>query len=441
MNRSSSFIFCIIYLLALNCYSPSSANPFFTFTDFYDFLDQYQNATEGDKPTIINDYMFWQTNANGGFPAIINATHVVFIYYNSSESITSCLVSLDIFDWVPFTMVQLDPTVSFFYRAFTLRPSTRANYQFFIDGVKNLDPRNQYRITGIWGWIDSELALPPFEREYYYVYRPDVPHGSVTPLTNFSSDPYVQIYLPPDYNVNLVYPVVYFADGSAYTEVMNTTTILDNLIFDDKIIPLIAVFSDPLGFDPERPFEYDWNDRSSFYKSRSTYLSFLDDLVAYIDDHYSTIDSPFARLHVGLSLTGYVSAYVAFERSDTIKLAAIQSGSSSLTSISYQLENYANASLDLKFWICVGTYESLMSFNEELYKVCKTKEWETEIHFYPEGHSYAFWQHTMDELLVFFFPNSWTFTTATTTKATIPSWNILLLILSLTIIISKKKSR
>ena len=165
MKRSSFFIFCIIYLFVLNCNSPSSASPFFTFTDFYDFLNQYQTATEGDKPTIINDYIVCQTNASGGFPAIVNSTHVVFIYYNSSESITSCKVTLDIYDWSYFTMDQLNPTVSFFYRAFTLRPSTRVSYFFNIDGVESLDPRNHYRVKE--GFVHgishnggfSELAL------------------------------------------------------------------------------------------------------------------------------------------------------------------------------------------------------------------------------------------------------------------------------------------
>ena len=167
MKLSSLFLFCVIYFSVLNCNSPSSASPFFAFTDFYDFLDQYQTATESDKPNIINDYITWQTNASSGFPAIVNATHVVFIYYNSSESITSCKVTLDIYDWVNFTMDQLDPTVSFFYRAFTLRASTRASYFFYIDGVESLDPRNQYYVKeGFDLGISqnggcSELALPP----------------------------------------------------------------------------------------------------------------------------------------------------------------------------------------------------------------------------------------------------------------------------------------
>ncbi|MHA1967749.1 MAG: alpha/beta hydrolase [Candidatus Hodarchaeales archaeon] len=443
MKQISFFLFCIISLSVLNCISPSSANPFFTFTDFYDFLNQYQTVSEGEKPNIINDYITWQTTAKNGFPAIINATHVVFIYYNSTHYITSCEVSLDIYDWFNFTMNQLEINVSFFYLAFTLRPLTRTNYLFVIDGKETFDPRNQYRIKEGFEFVCSELALPSFEREFYYIYRPNIPHGSVTPLTNFSTDPFVQIYLPPDYNTSFDYPVIYFADGSLYTEIMNTTTILDNLIFDDKLIPLIAVFTDPQGFDPEHPLEYDWSLRSSFYSSKSSYLTHLDDLVSYIDNHYSTIDSPFARLHVGLSLTGYVSTIVGLERATTFKNIAIQSMAFWVEDIPTTY-NDANPSLDLNFWICVGTYEiwgvihNRTTDTEEISQFFTDKGWDVSFHYYPEAHSFAFWQHTMDELLIHFFPKSWT---SPSIKARTSSWSILLLIISLIVITPRKKTQ
>lgn len=395
-----------------------------TFTNFYDFLNQYQSANMTYKPVILTDYMDWQNDSGGGFPAIINATHVVFIYYNATQTINSCKVSLEIFAtnrWKEHTMIKLNNNTSFFYLGFTLKPSTRSNYVFLVDEEVTADPRNPYRIKANFECAEkpiiSELALPPFEREYHYRYRSNVPQGSLSPLSSFSSNPYVQIYLPPNYNTSHEYPVVYFPDGSLYTLLINITTILDNLIYDQKIVPLIAVFSDPINFDPTNPCGYDWGMRGEYYKKKAPYLRYLDELVEYIDNNYSTIDSPYARLHVGLSLTGYLSAIVGLERSNTFKNIAIQSMAFWLTTPPHGeaiSTTYADVdpSVALNFWICVGTYENHSDVightnrtkdTEELAAFFRNKTWNVSLHYHPEGHSFSFWQHTMDELLMYFF--------------------------------------
>ena len=410
---------CMIAFTITNCSYYSSASSLYTFTDFYDFLDQYQTVIESEKPTLIEEYITWQTNSGGGFPAIINTTTAVFIYYNSSESITSCLLlfPIEVFG-ERFTMTQLDPNISFFYHSVTFKLGTRLNYVFQIDGQIILDPRNPHKakehfFDWEWGKYDSEIALPPFEREYYYVFNPNISHGTLSPLSNFSTDPYVQIYLPPNYNANLTYPVVYFADGFLYTELMDTPTILDNLIAAEKIKPLIGLFFDWPGFDPGNPSGSDWEGvRNDFYIERfhSTYILFLDELIQYIDNHYSTIDSPYARLHVGLSSSGYTSACVVVYHFDTIKLAAIQSGGS-LDRLFLKYEN-SDESLDLKLWICAGTYEKYDGYNFTksngyLHEIAKGKGWESEFYSSAEAHTFAFWQHTLDEILEYFFPASW----------------------------------
>lgn len=418
MKNAYKIVSILLILLGGSIYSCSTAFSLLTFTDFYDFLIQYEVAPAVEKPTIIDEYISWQNSSGGGFPAIVNSTHVVFIYYNASRNITECEVLLDIFEMDPLSMTRLEPEIAFFYLGITLKPSTRTNYLFSIDGTKINDPRNPYlvkaRFSAALLEFESELALPPFEREFHYIYDPSILHGSLTPLSDFSSDPFVQLYLPPNYNSSLKYPVAYFADGSLYTDLINASMILDNLIDAGMITPIIAVFADWAGFDPNHPSESDWSLRHSFYSTKSIYLSFIDSLVSYVDSHYSTIDSPYARLHVGLSLTGYASAYVAVDRSSTMKLVAIQSAGPADLINSLVTNDYENAptSLDLKIWVCVGTYESnvewegnnLTKANEYLATVCDSNEWDIEIHLFAEGHSFAFWTHTLDEILIHFFP-------------------------------------
>ena len=106
-----------------NCSYYSSASSLYTFTDFYDFLFQYQTVIESEKPTLIEEYITWQTNSGGGFPAIINTTTAVFIYYNSSESITSCLLSHICFVMIcAFIVLILSPYSKSFLNDLDIEP-------------------------------------------------------------------------------------------------------------------------------------------------------------------------------------------------------------------------------------------------------------------------------------------------------------------------------
>jgi hypothetical protein len=80
----------------------------------------------------------------------------------------------------------------------------------------------------------------------------------------------------------------------------------------------------------------------------------------------------------------------------------------------------ADPSPDLNFWICCGTYELGMlegqNVSEETQRLAQffqSKIWNVSLNFYPEGHVFPFWAHTMDELLSYFFPP--TFIPPTTT--------------------------
>ena len=412
--KKSQVIFVFLYLLILGISFSSTATESlsFTFTDFYDFLDQYEAAGPGDKLAIIDAYLSWQDSTAEGFPAIVNTTHVVFIYYDPSVTITSCQVCHDAISveglsecdtyFAEHDMIQLDTGASFFYHAFTLHPATRIGYSFCVNGKWINDPRNPYQCKvgyAAKGGYVSELAMPLFEREYYHIYQPGVPHGTVTSLTNYTADPSVRIYLPPNFNRTSVYPVVYYPDGQYYVDIMDTPIILDNLLADSLITPLIAVFSDSK------------EDRGSYYSNKKTYFGQLDPLVTYIDDHYPTIASRGGRLHVGLSLTGYMSAIVGLERSDMFRNIAIQSMAIYPEDIP-ETYSAADPSLDLNIWICCGTYETWgddSNRSEETEKVAQffqDKTWNVSLHLYPEGHIFPFWAHTMDELLIHFFPPS-----------------------------------
>ncbi|UCG00355.1 MAG: esterase family protein [Candidatus Heimdallarchaeota archaeon] len=398
-----------------------------TFSGFYDFLTQYNNSTELEKPTIIANYISWQETDGGGFPAIQNDSHVVFIYYNSTALIESCAIVGDFSAYNAINMTKLDPNYSFFYYSlsnnvlqfphtsfnFMVEPTTRIDYFFIINGedVWLTDPRNHRQSPYTFGQNASELAMPLFQQPLEIIHHPDIPHGTLTTLQTPWHNPNVQVYLPPGYDPYGSYPTMYTGDGSYYITLMSAIDILDNMIADQRITPLIAVFIDHKDADPNDPNNI--FSRIDWYNCNPEYLTYLDSLVTYIDENYATIPSPYARLHLGLSISALASAYVILERPKTFKLLASQSGSYSKGEDSYEIMTkytHAPGSLDLKTWFSVGTYENNNNFNtpmvddtKNMVSICTAKGWHTETIYNPECHSFGAWRHILDDMLEYFF--------------------------------------
>ncbi|MFX0064795.1 MAG: alpha/beta hydrolase-fold protein [Candidatus Hermodarchaeota archaeon] len=387
-------------------------NGFNNFLNFSDFLTQYNIANETEKPNIINNYLEWQETTGGGFPAIQNDTNVVFIYYNSTLTINSCTLVGDFTAWNEISMTRLAEGVNFFYREYSFEPTSRIDYVFVINGVEQVDPRNPNQAPLDFGYSSSELAMPKFVQPTEILYRSDIPHGTVATLQPPWENPKVQVYLPPNYDPKKTYPTLYTGDGSYYITLMSVVNILDNLIADQRIEPIIAVFIDPIDFDPLSNDTQTTYARILWYKCNPEYLTFLDKLVKYIDETYATNHSSYARAHLGFSISGLASAYVVIERPETFKLMACQSGSFRVGEEFGIMEKYSNApaSLDLKTWFSIGTYENNNNFNvpmveytQSMAAICSEK-WPTEVVYIHECHSFGAWRHVLDDMLEFFFP-------------------------------------
>ncbi len=400
MSKNSIMAWSILFLIILVVVPVHGQSN--TFENFYDFLNQFQNAPQEEQEQLIQDYIVWQ--AERGFPAIVNDTHAVFVYYSESIFIGSAKIAGDFNEWQPTDMERLG-TYNFFYFPLNAEPTARLDYKFIIDGNWILDPRNPNRVPGGFG-DNSELAMPAFEQPTEIIYRKDIPHGTLNFVdTNFSGpNPSVTVYLPPNYNETKSYPTVYFTDGNEYLSLAYAATIIDNIIADQEIEPIIGIFVDP------------WNQRHEWYNcSTMDYINYLDELVKFIDFRYSTIQEREQRLHLGDSLGGQISAFVGLQRSETfgnigIHSGAFWDGSSSLGRIGCNIiDQYRNASgdLDLKMWLTAGTYEqTVYRDTQTITGIIEEKNWKYNVTYYHEGHSWGLWRHTLDDMLRFFFPHS-----------------------------------
>lgn len=125
-------------------------------------------------------------------------------------------------------------------------------YTFTIDGARVWDPSNmQLKRDGT--RITSAFVIPGGNGDLYTV-KADVPHGTLSQVwypspTLDKEQRRVYVYTPPGYETSSEkYPVFYLLHGGggdedAWTTLGKTPLIMDNLIAQDKVKPMIVVMT------------------------------------------------------------------------------------------------------------------------------------------------------------------------------------------------------
>jgi enterochelin esterase-like enzyme len=122
------------------------------------------------------------------------------------------------------------------------------NYWMIVDGTPVLDPGTQAFIG--YGHMCNGFEVPESGVDWYDI--KDVPHGHVWIENYFAKTTnawrHIFVYTPPGYetNVRTRYPVFYLQHGGGedervWTEMGRTNVILDNLLAQGKVKPMIVV--------------------------------------------------------------------------------------------------------------------------------------------------------------------------------------------------------
>ena len=155
---------------------------------------------------------------------------------------------------------------------------------------------------------ESEPADPPLTESQ--------PARYTLASTAFGGDVAYMVYLPKGYSADQRYPVWYAMHGYSSTEKMwlsdaGVGKVADDLIAEGKQMPMVMVFP-YTRYDDAKTIEADLADGTLGPSRMECFL--CDELIPYIDAHYSTITSPDGRFIGGFSMGGLFALQIGLHQ-------------------------------------------------------------------------------------------------------------------------------
>ncbi len=285
-------------------------------------------------------------------------------------------------------------------------------YEFTIDGMTFLDPRNPAVKTNQGPSVVSSLVTVRGEEPFFFDVRP-VPHGTVS-IRTYDSDVtgrsrQVYVYTPPGYeNGTEQLPALYLlhgADGEdrSWTMLGRAHTILDNLMAAGRVAPMVVVM--PYGY------AYPWDAGIAGDQQQADFLADLKtELIPFIEANYRVSSDREDRALAGLSRGGSQTLNIGLRNLDLFSRLGVFSASGGATPENVFADVAANAAevnrqLDV-FWIGMGTedggYENAKKLSAFLTASSISHSFR-EIH---GAHTWIVWRNFLNEMAPVFFPVS-----------------------------------
>ena len=357
-----------------------------------------------DTVTVAQADAFWQEITSLGQMPLVFGDTAVFFYRGAATTV----------EWIgdfttwqtgePLAGEQLGKTGIWSAQRRFPRDA-RFDYKVRIDAQQRNDPLNP--LTQLDGHqLNSVLTMPDYVYPQATVRRSGIPKGTLsTPFVINSNhlgySKRVQIYTPAGYEKLKNLPVLYVTDGHEYANpsMGALPVVLDNLIADGSIQPMMAVFIDPRDIDTGE------NRRGPELLTNPNFQNFLTrELIPWVDSHYPTRPLREARGLAGMSLGGLHATYTATRQSDWFAFIGILSPY--YTAKSAVLADFEKSKrLPVKLFVSQGTFDFDVSNTRHLRNVLRTKVYPFKYVETNDGHSWGNWRGVLDDMLIYFWGN------------------------------------
>jgi enterochelin esterase family protein len=377
------------------------------------FLERVTKATDPDaRGRLVDEYLRALT-----YPVFEDETTVVLLHRARTNAVR---IVGDMTDWLDsISFVRIPETDLYWFRG-TYEPEARLEYVFYTSdaGAPVTDPLNQYAVNGF--VLNSELAMPRYCRHPVFDAYRDGRKGGFALLRDYTIPagalPYphtVHVCTPPGYDGGQDrYPCVYFQDGRDYIEYGVAPSVLRTLIESGTIPPVIGIFVTPPNLHlPQTP------NRTTEYGMNPDYVTFVaQELRMWVDANFRTVCDPAARLVIGDSYGGLISATIGLRRPDVFEMAYSQSGYMSFGNDQLLRELAETEGISGRFYLDCGTYErrvgrgivpdsegDFLAANRKMAEYMRGRGVDLVYREYPEGHTWGNWRAHLHDALEHFF--------------------------------------
>lgn len=302
------------------------------------------------------------------------------------------------------------------------------SYAFNVDGMRMNDPANVYMNRDITTYT-SIFIVSEKEGDRGNLYSVnEVAHGNLSkvwyPSPTLKMQRRMTIYTPAGYDKGKgQYPVMYLMHGAggdenAWSELGRAAQILDNLIAQGKVKPMIVVMTNGNPNCQAAPGEWSAGMYVPSFMGRqeqpvaSMEASFMD-VVNYVDSHYRTIKKRSGRAVCGLSMGGGHTFAISRLYPTTFDYYGLFSAGLHLngqinpmapfydqlkenTKAQQQLSRLFKSNPKL-YWIAIGKTDFLYKSNEGLRKYLDEQHYKYEYVETDGGHIWRNWRYYLTE--------------------------------------------
>lgn len=282
-------------------------------------------------------------------------------------------------------------------------------YSFSIDGFQTLDPGNS-AVKPMRSPRTSILEVPG-EPPRLHEFNPDVAHGTVRSHWYKSQSLNVRrslhVYTPPGYDQSSKkYPVLYLLHGAGdndatWTALGRANVILDNLLAQKKVEPMVVVMTDGHASAWPTPTNAEARARGS----KAYEMDLLQDVMPLVEKNYRTRNDREHRGIIGLSMGGGQSLGVGLTHLDLFAwvggMSAAVPGEEAVQSA---LADSKGTNKKLKtLWIAIGKDDFLLGRNKQFDELLTKNGINHSFKITEGNHSWPVWRRYLADFAPILF--------------------------------------
>lgn len=232
------------------------------------------------------------------------------------------------------------------------------------------------------------------------VRRTDIPHGKLE-MIEYDSKTVgtrrkMQVYTPPNYSTEKKYPTLYLLHGiggdeAEWARFASPEVLLDNLIADQKAVPMIIVMPNGRAQKNDRP-------TGDVFQHAPAFAVFerdlLDDVIPVIESRYRTFQDREHRALAGLSMGGGQALNFGLGNLDTFAWVGGFSSAPNTKKSEDLLSPAAAKQLKL-LWLSCGNQDGLLHISQDLHGYLKNQNIPHLWHVTDHGHTPPEWKQAL----------------------------------------------